>query len=200
LLAIEKRAKILDRKRYKRPPCLLHLSCDLVLWLQVAAAHVSQRARHNAHLIGPGSHSHCCSMRQCVVDTALFRRYISFIILFVETVDCFSCFVNDAGQKQKRQLLQKLLTLVQTWRPTWRKLNGLCCPAALRWRLLGAALLILPSSVGASRKQCACWTASRSVLVTFDMSVCVSTVLLAGKFLKQSCHDWSSAYVMCCNA
>jgi len=77
LLAIEKRAKILDRKRYNCPPCLLYLSCDLVLWLQVAAAHVSQRARCNVHVIGPGLHCHCCSMRQCVVDNSIVTRYIS---------------------------------------------------------------------------------------------------------------------------
>ncbi len=177
-----------------------------VTWLQVAAAHVSQRAGCNLHVnIGAGSHCHCCSITQCVVEDeegchkmlpanmadhlcqpCYVTRYISLHHFHV--VCGGSCIVNDAGQKQKRQLLQKLLTLVQTWRPTWKKPNGLCCPAASRWRLLGAALLIWPSSVGASRKQCGCWMASRSVLLTSDMPVCmISTVLHAGTFLQQSC-------------
>lgn len=54
LLAIEKQAKILDRKRYNFPPCVPRQSCDLALRLQFAAAHVSERARGNAHPIGPG--------------------------------------------------------------------------------------------------------------------------------------------------
>lgn len=48
-------------------PCVFFVYC--VTWLQVAAAHVSQRAGCHLHVnIGPGSHCHCCSIRQCVVE------------------------------------------------------------------------------------------------------------------------------------
>ncbi len=76
---------------------LVHLvSCDLVLWLQVAAAHVSERAVCNVHVnIGPGLHCHCCSMRQCVVEEE--EEEGCFKMLPANTADhlCQPCYCHE---------------------------------------------------------------------------------------------------------